>query len=104
MGHEAGVTGTASRIPLRNDSQCEEGVHTHIDSTNPFRFLVGAKRPPFFPYHWGCTGPLVLRTRYAHSRPNNDQSDGEDTRDLHIWTRGRAYEGKDAGLFIALTR
>lgn len=83
MGHEACVTGTAGRIPLQDDSHARRRSYTHIDSTDPFRFLVGTKSSPFFPYPRRCTGVLIIKTRYARSRPNNDQSDGEDTRDLH---------------------
>jgi hypothetical protein len=75
MRHEAGVTGTGCRTPLRNDSQSEGGAHTHIDSTYPFRFLASIKCSPFFPYLWRCTGTLIIKTRYADGRPNNEQSD-----------------------------
>ena len=76
-------------------SRWEEGTHTHIDSANPFRFLGGAERSPFLAYCWVRAGTRTIRTRYAHYRPNKDQSDGEDTSDLH--TSG-ARERADVGL------
>ena len=64
-------------------SRCGEGAYTHVDSTNPFRFLGGTERSPFFPYCWLRTGARTIRARYAHYRPNKDQSDGEDTGEVH---------------------
>jgi hypothetical protein len=83
LGHEAGGTGTVARIPPQNDSQCEGDPHTHVDSTNPFRLLVGTKCSPFFPYHWLCTGAFTIRARYTHCGPDDDQSDGECSMYVH---------------------
>jgi hypothetical protein len=78
LGHEAGGTGTVARIPPQSDSQSGGDSHTHVDSTDPFRLLLGAKCSPFFPYRWICTG-----ARYTHCGPDNDQSDGERSMDVH---------------------
>jgi len=75
-------------------SRYEEGAHTHIDGANPFRFLGGAERSPFFPYCWLRTGARTIRARYTHYGPNEDQSDGEDTSDLHT---SRASVRADVG-------
>ena len=65
----------------------EEGTHTHIDSLNPFRLLADTKRPPFFPYNWRSAGVLIIETRYVRGRPNDHQSDGEETWDPHGWAQ-----------------
>ena len=83
LGHEAGGTGTVARIPSQNDNQYEGDPHTHVDCTDPFRLLLGTKRSPFFPYRWLCTGVLTIRARYTHCGPDNDQSDGERSMDVH---------------------
>jgi hypothetical protein len=83
LGHEAGGTSTVARIPPQNDGQCERDPRTHVDSTDPFRLLCGTKCSPFFPYHWLCTGALAIRARYSHCGPDNDQSDGECSMDVH---------------------
>ncbi len=82
-GHGAGGTGTVARIPLQKDSQCGEDIHTHVDSTNPFCLLFGTECSPFFPYRWLFTGALTIRAGHAHCGPNNDQSDGESSMDVH---------------------
>lgn len=99
-GHEAGETGTAIK-PASKWGQCKKVARTHIDSANPFRFLGGTERSPFFPYCWIRAGARAIRTRYARYRPNKDQSNGEDASELH--TSGaseRADVGQNSGLFI----
>ena len=41
LSHEAVLTSTEFRISLQRDDQSKEGVNTHVDSTNPFRLLLG---------------------------------------------------------------
>jgi hypothetical protein len=82
-GHEAGGTGTVSRIPPQNDSQCEGDPHTHVDSTDPFRLLIGTECSPFFPYHWVCTRALTIRARYTHCRPDKDENNRECSMEVH---------------------
>ena len=83
LGHEADGTSTVSRILPQNKSQREGDPHTHVDSTDPFRLLRGTKCSPFFPYHWVCARGLTIRARYTHCGPDDDQSDGERSMDVH---------------------
>ena len=82
-GHEVGGRGTVARTPSQNDSQCEGNLHTHVDSTDPFRLLIGIKCSPFFPYHWICTRALTIRARYTHCGPDNDEGDRESSMNAH---------------------
>jgi hypothetical protein len=83
LGHEADGTGTVARIPPQNHRQREGDPHTHVDSTDPFRLLHGTKCSPLFPYDWVGTGDLTIRARYTHCGPDNDQSEGERSLDVH---------------------
>ena len=92
-GHEASLTSTVlEQIFPQLDDRCEGVVHTDIDGANPFRFLLGAECPPFFPYRWLCTGGSVriVRTKHAHCGPENDQSGGKKNlnfMDGHVWEK-----------------
>ena len=70
-GHEAFATSTGPRIPnmLQQDDQCEAGICTHVDGTNPFRLLLGGDCSPFSPYRWLCTGVLFVRIMHGWCRP-----------------------------------
>ena len=85
LGHGAGGTSTVTRIPPQNDGEYEGDPHTYVDGTDPFCLLLGTKCSPFFPYRWLCTGPaaLTIRAIDAHCRPDNDQSNGECSVDVH---------------------
>jgi hypothetical protein len=74
--HEAVWTSTGLvRIFFQQDDRCGGAAHTHIDSADPFRFLIGTECPPFFPYRWICAGARIIRTRHAYCGPENGQSD-----------------------------
>lgn len=84
LGHEAGEKGTIAGLPPQSDSQYEEDPHnTHVDSTDPFRLLIGTKSSPFFPYRWFCTSALAIGERCTHCRPDNNQSDRVCSMDVH---------------------
>jgi hypothetical protein len=56
-GHEADLTSTGLvRIFFQQDDRCEGAVHTHINSADPFRFLLGTECSPFSPYRWFVQG------------------------------------------------
>jgi hypothetical protein len=65
------------------------GVITHVDSADPFCFLLGTERSPFFPYCRLCarTRVRIIRTRHDHCGPKNGQSDKKGFADEHFWAR-----------------
>jgi hypothetical protein len=73
--HEAVLTSTEFRISLQQDSQCKDGVNTHLDGTNPFRLLLGTERSPFSPYRGFRTGARIIRTRHAYCGPKNGKGE-----------------------------
>jgi hypothetical protein len=100
--HEAVLTSTEFRISLQRDGQRKEGINTHVDSTNPFRFLLGTECSPFSPYRWFRTGGRIIRTRNAYCEPEDSQSGGETFVDKHFWVRCCVNGSQSSGLFIAL--
>ncbi len=65
QSHEAALTSTELRMSLQQDNRGKKAVNTHVDSTNPFRLLLGIKRSPFSPYRWFRTGTRIMRTGHA---------------------------------------
>ncbi len=102
LSHEAVLTSTEFRISLQRDDQSKEGVNTHVDSTNPFRLLLGTKCSPFSPYRWFRTGARIIRTRNAYCTPEDSQSNGQNFVDEHIWARCCVNGSQSSGLFIIL--
>jgi hypothetical protein len=76
--HGADVTSTTAGILLHMTANVRE-VYTHLDSTNPLRFLIGTECSPFSPYCW------IYTLAQAYCRPKNDQSDRKDCGDEHRW-------------------
>ena len=73
---------------------------THINSTDPFCFLVGAELPPFSAYGRLCAGSLSVRAtvRVVGCGPKGGQDDGEEPQDEHGWL-GReqcVYDAREA--------
>lgn len=75
--HEVILTNTRFRILFQQNDQRGGGVNTHVDSADPFRFLVGTECSPFPPYRWFCTGGRIIRTRYAYCVPQNGKGERE---------------------------
>jgi hypothetical protein len=80
------------------------GVYTHVDSANPFGFLLSTECSPFSPYCWHCTGALIVRTKHGYCRPKKSQSEGKKFVDEHFWVRGDVaeMETQTPSLFIGL--
>jgi hypothetical protein len=81
---------------FRKKTDARRAVPTHIDSADPFRFLLGTECSPFFPYRRICTGVRTIRTRRAYCGPENRQSDRKNLNfvDGHVWERCCVKWGK----------
>ena len=80
-------------------------LYTNADSADPFRFLLGGECSPFSPYHWICTGELLVRTRHGQCRQKKGQRNRKESVERHVWARCRVDGGTTAqslGLFIWL--
>ena len=64
-------------------------LYTNVDSADPFRFLLGGECSPFSPYHWICTGELLVRTRHGQCRPKKSQRNRNKFVERHVWARCR---------------
>ena len=92
--HEAVLTSTGfERLFFKQGGQCESVVNAHIDSADPFRFLLGTECSPFFPYRWIYTGVRIIRTRDAYCRPEDGQSNRKNLNfvDGHVWERSKGF-------------
>lgn len=75
---------------------------THINSTDPFCFLVGAELSPFSAYDGICAGSLSIRATVwlVGCGPKGGQNDGKEPQDEHGWP-GReqcvVYNTREAG-------
>ena len=91
-GHEAVVISTKMEYCVSQDGQCKGGDYTHLDSTNPLRFLSVAECSPFSPYFYLFT---LTSTTKAQCRPKDDQNDGKECGDDHRratgYTKGVEY-------------
>jgi hypothetical protein len=73
----------------------------HIDSTNPFRFLLAIECPPLFAYGRLLTRALIGRRRHARRRPEGGQDEGKNSEAEHGWARGCARVGRECALFMS---
>jgi hypothetical protein len=83
--HEGALPSTGFGIALQEEDQCGGSDNTHVDCTDPFRFLPCTECSPFFPYCrlYARTRIWIIRARHDNCGPKNGQSDRENFADKH---------------------
>jgi hypothetical protein len=83
LGHEADVIDTVARREHEHNLFRESGDSTHVDSTNPFCFLMCTECSPFSAYSRLRAGAVFIRVWPVNRGPKGGQSEGKEPQDEH---------------------